>query len=140
MEQFGLGAGLSAVAFWGFLATVIAAGVWHDIRRRDAQHETLRRLMESGKEVEQSLVDSVLGGGERLDLSLKIGGLVVVSLAPGLAILGWILSGLSDWALPALLGTGVLVACLGIGLLIASKSVERARRGGGTAERNTPGA
>ena len=48
MQSFSLGAGLAALAFWGFIASVVVAGIWYDIRKRDAQHETVRRIVESG--------------------------------------------------------------------------------------------
>ncbi len=36
----GLGAGLSALAFWGFIAAVVVAGIWYSVRERQAQYET----------------------------------------------------------------------------------------------------
>ena len=45
----GIGIGLAALAFWGFIAVVVAVTVWDGIRKREAQHETLRRLIKSGQ-------------------------------------------------------------------------------------------
>ena len=42
MQGFRSGAGLAALAFWGFIATVVVAGTWNDILMREAQHETVR--------------------------------------------------------------------------------------------------
>ena len=56
MQSFSLGAGLAALAFWGFLASIIVAGIWYDIRKREAQHETVRRLFESGQPIDEALI------------------------------------------------------------------------------------
>ena len=60
MQSFTLGAGLAALAFWGFIATVVVAGIWYDIRKREAQQETLRRMFESGRPMDDALMDKLL--------------------------------------------------------------------------------
>ena len=123
-----IGVGLAAMAFWAFLAAVVVAGIWDGIRKREAQHETLRRMVESGQSIDQELMDKLLGGAKRQDRDLKVAGLIVTSIAPGLALLGWFISLLSsDWLFP-MLGVAALVGCVGIGLLSASKFVGRSYR------------
>lgn len=124
----GIGEGLAALAFWGFIAAVVVAGVWYSIRERQAQHETLRRIIDSGKPLDPALVEQVLGGDRRLDRSLKIAGLIVIFAAPGLAIMAWFIGQLSAAALMPLLGAAGMVAFVGIGLLVAAKSAERSYR------------
>ena len=129
--DLGLGAGLAALAFWGFLAAVvvagIVAGIWDSIRKREVQHETIRRLIESGQPIDSELMDKLLspddGGNKRFDRDLKITALWVLPIAPGLAIFGLIL-GEPD-ALAPLLGVSALLACMGIGFLVAAKIAER---------------
>ncbi len=128
MENMGLGAGLAAIAFWTFIAAVVVAGIWDGIRKREPEHETLRRMMESGRPMDQALVDKLLGGNNRLDRDLKVAGLITLSAAPGLAALGWFLSLLSEKALLPLLGVAALAGFVGIGLLVASKFMERSYR------------
>jgi hypothetical protein len=128
MENFGLGAGLAALAFWGFVAAVVVAGIWDGIRKRETQHETLRRMLESDKPVDQELMDKILGSDDRLDLDLKVAGLITLFVAPGLALLGWFLSMLNAKVLLPLLGVAALVGLVSIGLLVASKSIERSYR------------
>ena len=124
----GLGAGLIALAFWGFIGSVVVAGIWYGIREREAQHETLRRIIESGKPLDQALMDKVLGGEKVVHRDLRIGGIIVLFAAPGIAVLGWLIGMVSaDWRLP-LLGVAVLVAFIGAGLLVAARSAERAYR------------
>ncbi len=131
--DLGLGAGLAALAFWGFLAAVvvagIVAGIWDSIRKREAQHETIRRLIESGQPIDSELVDKILslgdGGNKRLDRDFRITALWVLPVAPGLAIFGLILGYSEPDAVAPLLGVSALVACLGIGFLVAAKIAER---------------
>ena len=58
--------GLAAFGFWMFIAAAAVGGIWDGVRKRDAQHETLRRLIESGKQPDPELIDKVLAvSGER---------------------------------------------------------------------------
>ena len=129
MQGFSLGGGLAALAFWGFLASIIVAGIWYDIRKREAQQETVRRLLESGQPIDDALMDKLfsLGGGrrERLDRDFKLVGLIMLPTAVGLALLGLVL-GLQDIGakLPQL-GVAALVACIGFGFLAASRMAAR---------------
>lgn len=124
----GFGAGLAALAFWGFIASCVVGGIWYGIREKETQHETLRRIIESGQPVDEELVDKILGGDKAVHRDLKIAGYITLSTAPGLVILGWFLSNVSDKVLMPLLGVAGLVACVGIGLLVAAKVAERSYR------------
>ena len=54
------GAGIAAIGFWLFLAAILVAGMWYDIRRREAQQRTLRSMIESGQPIEEALADKLL--------------------------------------------------------------------------------
>lgn len=123
----GLGAGLAALAFWGFIAAVVVGGIWYGLRERQAQFDTLSRMIESGQKVDEALIDRVLGGNRQVHRDLKIAGTITVSAAPGLAILGWFVSKLSEEALYPILGASVLVAFVGVGLLVAARVAARAQ-------------
>lgn len=125
----GLGFGMASLAFWGFLAAVVVAGIWYAAKEQKEQHETMRRIVESGHEIDADVVDRVFRGDKRPDRDLKIAGLITVSAAPGLAILGWFLSSISEKALMPLLGVAALVICVGIGLLAAARFAERSYSG-----------
>jgi ABC-type antimicrobial peptide transport system permease subunit len=129
MENLGTGAGLGALGFWLFIASVIAVGVWYDIRRREAQHETLRRIIESGQPIDETLVDKILSltsGNRELARDLWVSGLIMLCIAPGLVILGWALSvAVKPTLLIILLGVAALVAFIAAGLLIASRVARR---------------
>jgi len=121
----GLGGGLAALAFWGFIASVVVAGIWSEVRKRDAQHETMRRIVESGQPLDDAVVDKIFQGDKRIDRDLRTAGLIVIFVAPGLAVLGWFLGHTSDAAYSALLGVSVLVAFVGVGLLVAAGTAKR---------------
>jgi Domain of unknown function (DUF6249) len=124
MQTMSIGGGLAALAFWGFVAVIIVAGIWSSIRRRDARQETLRRAIDSGQSLEPELVQKILSEGrEQLDRELKAAGLITLFIAPGLAILGWFISFLSPEALMPILGAAVLVGCVSAGLLVAARAV-----------------
>jgi hypothetical protein len=136
-----LGVGLTGVAFWAFLAAVVVAETWAKAKNRAADREMLRRLIESGKPIDQSLLDQVLGERkERPDRGLKIGGIIVLSLAPGMVIFGLML-GQNDAEIHPMIGIGGLLACLGVGLLVASvvarKSLEEDERSAGTSSKES---
>ena len=35
MNDMGLGAGLAAIAFWGFIAIIVVGGMWYSIREKE---------------------------------------------------------------------------------------------------------
>ena len=131
MENIGIGAGLGAIGLWLFIGTCVVGGIWDGIRKRDAQHETLRRMLDSGQPLDEALVDKVFGGNKRLDRDLRVSGLIMLGVAPGLLLLGWVLSLQAPEALLPLLGVSALVACIAIGLLVAAKYAEQSRRKNG---------
>ena len=125
----GLGAGLAALAFWGFVASVVAAGIWDGVRKREAQHETVRRLIESGRSIDQELMDKLLllsdGGNKRHDRDLRLTALWVSPVAAGMAIFGLILGSVYPETLAPLLGASALLACLGIGFWVGGNIARR---------------
>ena len=118
----GFGAGLAALAFWGFIAAIVVAGIWDGAKKREAQHETLRRMIESGKPVDEALMTKLFyGEPKRPDRDLAIGAIVLFSIAAGLGVLGLVIRE------PTVLGVVGIVGCLGLGLLGASFYVKRSQ-------------
>lgn len=120
--------GYGALGFWLFLAAVVVAGIWFDARKRESDQETLRRIVESGQRLDQAAIDKILkagSGSNRVDRDLKVGGLITLSVAPGLFILGYFLSKLEEQLMDVMLGVGLLVGFVGIGLLAAGRMSER---------------
>ncbi len=129
MQSFSLGAGLAALAFWGFIASVVVAGIWYDIRKRESQQETVRRIVESGQPIDPKVMDSLLSagksGGERLDRAFALTAMILLGAAVGLALLGLVLGiGYPEAKLP-LLGVAALVVCVGVGFFGAARFARR---------------
>lgn len=120
--------GLAALGFWLFIAAATVGGIWDGIRKREAEHETLRRIIESGKTPDQRLIDKLLGTNKAPERDLKVAGLIVAFVAPGLAIMGWIIGREAPDALMPIVGASVLVGFVGVGLLVAASYMARARR------------
>ncbi len=127
MQGFSLGAGLAALAFWGFIAAVVVAGVWSDIRKREAQQETVRRLIESGQKVDEEVLERLLGKdkSERLDRNFKLVAMIMLPVALGLAAFALVLGMQAPDAKLPLLGVSVLVAVIGLGFGAASRVARR---------------
>jgi len=128
----GLGFGLAAFAFWGFIASCVVGGIWYAIREKEAQHETLRRIIESGRDIDAEVIDQVMNDGGKSEKDLKVGGYITMSVAPGLALLGFVLESATgnDQVFTILLGVSGLVFFIAIGLLVAARV---------TAEPKSPG-
>ena len=129
MADLGLGVGLAALAFWGFVAATVFAGVWNGIRKRDAQHETVRRLVESGQPIDQELMEKLSlvgdGGNTRHDQDLYVTALWLLPVSVGLALFALILGSQVPDARAPMLGASALTACLGVGWLVAAKVAAR---------------
>ena len=117
--------GLAAFGFWLFVGAAVVSGVWDGIRKREAQHETLRRMIESGKQPDQELTDKLLGTGKDTARDLTIAGLITFFVAPGLALMGYLID---EGAFMPLLGVAALVAFVGIGLLVAAQFAKRSEK------------
>jgi len=134
----GLGGGLAALAFWGFIASVVVAGIWSEVRKRDAQHETMRRIVESGQPLDEAVVEKIFQSDKRIDRDLMTAGLIVIFVAPGRGALGWFLGDTSETVLTALLGVSFLVAFVGIGLLVAARVAKRSYQRDNDPSRDRP--
>lgn len=129
MEQFGTGAGLAALGFWLFIGLAVVAGAWDSIRKREAQHETLRRVVESGQPVDEHLANRLLSNtteNKSLARDLRVSGLITGCIAPGITVMGWILSiTLEPELFMILLGVGLLILFISAGLMWAAHMVDR---------------
>ncbi len=120
--------GLAAFGFWMFVAAAAVGGIWDGVRKRDAEHETLRRMIESGKNPDPQLVSKLIGSAKQPARDLRVAGLIVIFVAPGLALMGWVISLQDEGVLLPLLGVAGLVGFVGIGLLTAAAFLKRASR------------
>jgi len=122
--------GLAAFGFWMFIAAVVVSGIWSDIRKRESQQETLRRVVESGQHLDAALVEKMLGSvkdSSNTDRDLKVGGIITMSVAPGLALLGYFLSQEEPRLQQIFFGIALLVGIVGLGIYIAGVMAARWR-------------
>ena len=123
-----VGAGIASLAFWAFMAAAVVVGVWDKAKKREAQHETLRRMIASGNAVDEGMMRRLMvGEPKRPDRELAIGAIVLFSVAVGLSVLAFVLREAHEDALTPLMGAAGLVACIAVGLWAASAYVKRAR-------------
>ncbi len=129
MDGITKGTGLAALGFWLFVAAMVVVGVWSGIRKRDAMHETLRRMIESGQPIDTDLANQLLSGSnEKKDVEqdLKVGGWITLALAPGLAVFGWVLgTALTEELTYILGGVALLVLFISAGLFLAANGVRK---------------
>lgn len=129
MNELGIGAGLGALAFWLFIAAVVVATYWDNIKKRESQHETLRRIVESGKQFDEETMQRLMnlgtGGSGRADRDLKVTALWVFPVAPGLAVLAYVLGELAPEAFFPIMGAAGMLGVMAIGFWLAGMVVAR---------------
>ena len=131
MENIGIGAGLGAMAFWIFVAAAVVASYWDGIKKRETQHETVRRAIESGNQIDEDMMNKLMsmgsGGGSRADRDFKVTALWMLPIAPGMAVFAYVLSSLegAEAAFYPLMGVAGLIACMAAGFWIAGMIVSR---------------
>ena len=110
------------LGFWLFLACLVLACFWSDARKRETQQETLRRIVESGQELDPAMIDKLLSTNRdsKGHQSLKVSGLITMSAAPGLAIFGFFLG-----KFDVMLGIALLVGLVGVGIYVSGTLSER---------------
>lgn len=129
MQDFGIGAGLAALAFWGFIGAIVVAGVWDGIRKRESQHETLRRAIESGKPLDDEILAKLTAinssGSGRVDRDFQVTAMWILPVAAGMVVFAFFLGLVSPEARTIMFGVAGLLACLGIGFLLAARFTAR---------------
>ena len=119
---------LAGFGFWMFIAAVVVGGMWFDARKRESQQETLRRLVEGGKHVDQKVLEKMLALGEqedRKDQDLTTAGIIVFFVSGGLYAFGYLMQGLNEDLLTVMTAVAGLVLFVGIGLLVAGQIAKR---------------
>ena len=133
MDDITAGAGYAVLGFWLFIGIVVAAGIWDTIRKRDAQHETLRRIIESGQQIDEELAEKVLelsSDNQDLEENLKVAATIMFFISPGLILFGWIMGlFLAEELFGIMLAVGALVAVIALGLLAAGWVIRRGGQG-----------
>ena len=130
-----IGITVVVVTFLVWLAIVAVAGIISDYRRRRLELEPLRVAVERGQHLDPAIVERLMRGtrpeeASKPDLDpvqLRIGGIVTVASGIGVGLLSFFIKVIAPIALYPILGSGVLVVCVGVGLLLSARVAEKAR-------------
>ena len=119
-----------AIAFWIFITIAAVAGIVADYKKRQVAFEPLRAAIERGQQLDPALVERLMAPqrDEGINpLHLQVGGIITLASGVGVALLAFFLNPVAPMAFYPVLGGGVVVVCVGAGLMLAARAVERQR-------------
>jgi hypothetical protein len=117
-----------ASAFWVFVTIATVAGIVGEYKKRQLTLEPLRAAIEKGQQLDPNVVERLMAPvhEEGINpLTLWVAGVIVTSAGIGVGLLAFFLAHISPVALWPVLGGGVLVLCVGLGLVIAARIVQK---------------
>ncbi|MEL7296108.1 MAG: hypothetical protein AAGJ86_00530 [Pseudomonadota bacterium] len=122
---------LGMFGFWMFIAACVIAGIWSEVKGKETKQETLRRIVESGRDIDPDMVEQLIGKSDRKDSEreLRVGSYIMGGVSGGVLIFSAFLGIISEEARWVLMGVSALVACIGGGLYFASRYVGREKTG-----------
>jgi hypothetical protein len=141
MQESTMSAGpyLVGIAFWIFVGAVSIAGIVAEYKRRRLNVDLLRYSIDKGQPLDPVLVDRLMTQERQDDAvnpdDLQMGGIITAASGAGICMLALFMARVAAWALYPIMGAGVLAICVGIGLIIAAKTLRRSRE---RARKNTP--
>jgi Domain of unknown function (DUF6249) len=121
---------LVGAVFWLFIGAVAIAGIVSDYKRRRGGIEVLRLAIEKGQHLDPALIEKLTGDqhGEPIEpVHVKLGGVITMAAGVGICLLAFFVSRVAPVALYPILGGGVLVLCVGVGLLIGARVLAESR-------------
>jgi uncharacterized protein DUF6249 len=126
-----IGAYLVAATFWIFIGAVAIAGMVYDYKRRRIGIEVIRMAIDKGQPLDPALVEK-LTSYEHKDtpvepVYLTLGGVITVAGGVGVCLLSFFLDRVYPIAFYPTLGGGVVVVCIGVGLLLGARVLTRDR-------------
>jgi Flp pilus assembly protein TadB len=127
-----LGWSFVGVAFWIFMAVAAVAGIVAEYKKRQLELEPLRAAIERGQQLDPAIIERLMAREQREQelnpMYLQVGGIIAIAAGVGLAALAGFIAQVQPRALFPTLGVGVLVICVGVGLVVAARAIERHRR------------
>ena len=123
---------LVPIAFLAFVTVCAVTGIIADYKKRKAALEPLRAAIERGQQLDPALVERLIAPEKSSSglapMSLMVGGIIASAAGVGVVILSVFLDRVDSNALSPVMGGGILVLCVGIGLMLAARAVERYRQ------------
>jgi hypothetical protein len=120
------------LGFWVFMTVAAVAGMIMEFKKRQMELEPLRAAIERGQQLDPAIIERLMArdshqSQEINPVQLRIGGIISIASGIGVALLSpTVQQALPMWVFP-LLGIGALAVCVGIGLLVSARVVERSR-------------
>jgi hypothetical protein len=125
----GIGFAAVAVGFWGFLAASAVAGIVADYKKRRLEIEPLLAAIERGQQLDPAIVERLMARerkeSEPEPVYFHIGGIVTVAAGIGVGMLSFLVDRFAPQGFYPVLGAAVVATCVGIGLLICARVIER---------------
>ena len=119
-----------AIAFWIFVTVAAVSGIVADYKKRQLALEPLRLAIERGQQLDPALIDRLIAPEREAGINplhLRVGGIITLAAGVGVALLAFMLNQIEPDAFYPVLGGGVVTVCVGAGLMIAARAVERSR-------------
>jgi hypothetical protein len=129
-----IAAAVGAASFWLFVAIVVVAGVMSSVLRHRETQKTIRQVIEKGQTLDPQTLERLLQSGRPPQAPLSrtpflIGGIMMLAIGGGLALIGWFQSHSDPSQIYVGLGVGSLLGLLGVGLMLASLVIPPKGRG-----------
>ncbi|MEM6818916.1 MAG: hypothetical protein AAF578_08990 [Pseudomonadota bacterium] len=119
---------IGAFGFWFFIAAAVVGGIWYDAKEKESKQETLRRVVESGQDIDAALIEKMLGeaqGNRNAARDLRIATLIMIGVSAGMFVFSLFLGVASPEGRAVLMGVSGLVICIAGGLWAAARYLER---------------
>lgn len=123
-----------AIAFWVFVAIATVAGIVAEYKKRQLSLEPLRAAIEKGQQLDPSIVERLMAPPKEAGinpLALWVSGVIVISVGVGVGLLAFVLEHVATEAFWPVLGGGIVALCVGTGLVVAARIVEKYKRAHG---------
>ena len=127
MHDIGIAA--ATVGFWAFLTESAVAGIVADYKKRRLEIEPLRAAIERGQQLDPAVIERLMAREQKASepepIYFRIGGIVTVAAGIGVGVLAFILNQIGPKAFYPILGAAVVAICVGVGLLICARVIDR---------------
>ena len=121
-----------SIAVFSFLAISAVAGTISDYKKRRRELDLLQAAVERGQPLDPALIEHLTVQKDppemhagRKSRNLRLGGVITVASGIGIALLALFLIPVAPLALYPILGVGVVIVCVGAGLLVGARVIER---------------
>jgi hypothetical protein len=127
-----IGPYLVGAAFWIFIGAAAVAGIVTDYKRRRAAVDVLRMAVEKGLQLDPALIEKLTSSGHHEGqvepVYVKLGGIICVATGVGICLLAFFVSQVRPITFYPILGGGVVMICVGIGLIVGARVLAEVRR------------